>query len=101
MWTIADGADILPNDATQQSDTDGDGFGDNPTGTNGDACPSQPGTSTVDRNGCPDTDSDGVSDADASWTTLNGADAFPSDPTQSADTDGDGYGDNASGTNPD
>ena len=101
VWTIADGADILPNDATQQSDTDGDGFGDNPTGTNGDACPSQPGTSTVDRNGCPDTDSDGVSDADASWTTLNGADAFPSDPTQSADTDGDGYGDNASGTNPD
>ena len=101
VWTIADGADILPNDATQQSDTDGDGFGDNPTGTNGDACPSQPGTSTVDRNGCPDTDSDGVSDADASWTILNGADAFPSDPTQSADTDGDGYGDNASGTNPD
>ena len=101
VWTIADGADILQNAATQQSDTDGDGFGDNPTGTNGDACPSQPGTSTVDRNGCPDTDSDGVSDADASWTTLNGADAFPSDPTQSADTDGDGYGDNASGTNPD
>ena len=101
VWTIADGADILPNDATQQSDTDGDGFGDNPAGTNGDECPSQPGTSTVDRNGCPDTDSDGVSDADASWTILNGADAFPSDPTQSADTDGDGYGDNASGTNPD
>ena len=101
VWTIADGADILPNDATQQSDTDGDGFGDNPAGTNGDECPSQPGTSTVDRNGCPDTDSDGFSDADASWTILNGADAFPSDPTQSADTDGDGYGDNASGTNPD
>ena len=101
VWTIADGADILPNDATQQSDTDGDGFGDNPAGTNGDECPSQHGTSTVDRNGCPDTDSDGVSDADASWTMLNGADAFPSDPTQSSDTDGDGYGDNASGTNPD
>ena len=49
VWTIADGADILPNDATQQSDTDGDGFGDNPAGTNGDECPSQPGTSTVDR----------------------------------------------------
>ena len=101
VWTIADGADILPNDASQQSDTDGDGFGDNPSGTNGDACPTQFGSSSVDRNGCPDADNDGVSDPDASWTVLHGADAFPSDPTQSADTDGDGYGDNASGTNPD
>lgn len=101
VWTIADGADILPNDASQQSDSDGDGFGDNPTGTDGDGCPSQFGTSSIDRNGCPDSDNDGTSDADASWTVLNGADAFPSDPTQSADSDGDGYGDNASGTNPD
>ena len=101
VWTIADGADILPNDASQQFDTDGDGFGDNPTGTNGDACLAQFGTSSIDRNGCPDSDNDGFSDGDASWTVLNGADAFPSDPTQSADTDGDGYGDNASGTNPD
>ena len=101
VWSIADGADILPNDASQQADFDGDGFGDNPTGTNGDACPTQLGTSTVDRNGCPDGDGDGVSDADAEWTVLDGADAFPSDSTQSADTDGDGFGDNASGTNPD
>ena len=101
VWTIADGADILPNDASQQSDSDGDGFGDNPSGTDGDGCPSQFGTSSIDRNGCPDSDNDGVSDEDASWTVLDGADAFPSDPTQSADTDGDGYGDNASGTNPD
>ena len=101
VWTIADGADIAPNDATQQSDTDGDGFGDNPSGTNGDACPSQPGTSSIDRNGCVDSDSDGFSDADPQWTVLDGADAFPSDATQSADTDGDGYGDNATGTNPD
>ncbi|MDP6224069.1 MAG: S8 family serine peptidase [Candidatus Poseidoniaceae archaeon] len=101
VWTIADGADLLPNDASQWKDTDLDGFGDNPTGTDGDGCPSQPGTSTVDRNGCPDSDSDGFSDADPTWTVLHGADAFPSDPTQSADTDGDGYGDNASGTNPD
>ncbi len=101
VWTIADGADILPNDASQWKDSDGDGFGDNPSGTNGDACLAQSGTSNVDRNGCPDTDNDGVSDPDASWTVLHGADAFSSDPTQSADTDGDGYGDNASGTNPD
>ena len=101
VWTIADGADILPNDASQQSDTDGDGFGDNPSGTDGDACLAQFGTSSIDRNGCPDSDNDGISDPDASWTVLDGADAFPSDSTQSADTDGDGYGDNASGTNPD
>ncbi|MEC7272167.1 MAG: S8 family serine peptidase [Candidatus Thermoplasmatota archaeon] len=101
VWTIADGADILPNDASQWKDTDGDGFGDNPSGTNGDACPTQSGTSNVDRNGCTDTDGDGVSDPDASWTVLHGADAFENDPTQSTDTDGDGYGDNASGTNPD
>ena len=101
VWTITDGADILPNDASQWEDTDGDGFGDNPSGTNGDACPTQSGTSNVDRNGCADADGDGVSDPDASWTVLHGADAFENDPTQSADTDGDGYGDNASGTNPD
>ena len=97
----SDGADILPNDASQWEDTDGDGFGDNPSGTNGDACPAQSGTSNVDRNGCPDADGDGVSDPDVSWTVLDGADAFENDATQSADTDGDGYGDNASGTNPD
>ena len=101
VWTIADGADILPNDASQQSDSDGDGFGDNPSGTDGDACPSQFGTSSIDRKGCLDTDSDGVSDADGSWAVASGADAFPSDPTQTTDTDGDGYGDNASGNNPD
>ena len=101
VWTITDGADILPNDASQQADNDGDGFGDNPSGTNGDACPGQFGTSTIDRKGCPDTDSDGISDEDSMWTVAQGADAFPSDPTQSSDTDGDGYGDNASGNNPD
>ena len=101
VWTIADGADILPNDASQQTDSDGDGFGDNPTGTDGDACPAQFGTSSIDRMGCLDSDNDGVSDPDALWTVAHGADAFPSDSTQSFDTDGDGYGDNASGTNPD
>ena len=101
VWTIADGADILPLDASQQADTDGDGYGDNPAGTNGDSCPGVFGSSTVDRAGCPDSDGDGVSDADAGWTVAQGADAFPSDATQSADTDGDGYGDDPAGTNPD
>ena len=101
IWTIADGADILPNDASQQADTDLDGFGDNPAGTNGDACPAVAGASTTDRNGCLDTDSDGYSDADGTWSIAQGADAFPSDSTQWADSDNDGFGDNLTGSNPD
>ncbi|MCH2649149.1 MAG: hypothetical protein MKZ57_04960, partial [Candidatus Poseidoniaceae archaeon] len=54
--------------------------------------PSNPGTSTVDRYGCPDLDSDGVS---------NDNDILPNDPTQWYDTDGDGFGDNPVGTNGD
>ena len=101
VWTIADGADILPNDASQQADTDLDGFGDNPTGTNGDGCPAVTGTSTTDRNGCLDTDGDGYSDADGTWNVAQGADAFPTDSTQWADSDNDGFGDNLTGSNPD
>ena len=97
----ADVDDAFPSESTQWSDTDGDGYGDEATGFQGDACPSASGTSTRDRFGCPDTDSDGSSDNDSSWTVSNGADAYPSDSTQWADTDGDGYGDNPTGTNGD
>ena len=48
---------------TQWNDTDGDGFGDNPIGTNGDQCPDVAGVSLGDDGrGCPilDLDSDGV-----------------------------------------
>mgnify|MGYP001181748557 CR=1 FL=1 len=76
--------DAFPLDGTQWIDTDGDGFGDNEGGNNGDSCPSIFGTSTIDRNGCIDTDGDGVSD-------LN--DAFPNDPNAWLDTDGDGVED--------
>ena len=92
-WTTANGADIAPNDSTQWVDSDGDGYGDNPSGTNGDACPSVAGTSTADRRGCPDTDGDGYSDPDGSWTVDNGADAYPNDPNRWGDSDGDGYDD--------
>ena len=50
--------------------------------------------------GCPDEDSDGVSDPDPSgtngsvWTVANGADAYLGDASQWADFDTDGYGDN-------
>ena len=55
-------------------------------------CPSTVGTSTVDRFGCIDGDSDGVSDEHDLW---------PTDDTQWYDSDGDTYGDNPSGTDGD
>jgi len=50
-----------------------------------DDCPNDAGTSTVDLNGCPDSDADGYS---------NAGDAFPNNPTEWMDSDGDGVGDN-------
>ena len=88
----SDAGDAFPSDATQWADQDSDGYGDNASGTTADACPTEFGTSTVDRFGCLDSDSDGYSDA---------GDAFSSDATQWADQDSDGYGDNASGTTAD
>ena len=88
---------------TQWADTDGDGYGDNPQGVNGDQCPLISGTSTLDRLGCPDSDLDGYSDPtdDFAASPSGLADAFADDATQWRDNDGDGYGDNASGLNPD
>ena len=91
-WANID--DDLPDDATQWSDTDGDGFGDNPDGNNPDACISVPGTSLLDRIGCPDPDNDGYSSEDDNWRIGDGADAFPTDGTQWSDWDEDGFGDN-------
>ncbi len=88
-----------------------------------DLCPNTPSNATVDQNGCAstqrDTDNDGVNDAfdafpfdSTQWADTDGdgygdnangnnSDAFPNDATQWSDADGDGYGDNANGTNPD
>ncbi len=72
-------------------DSDGDGVWNE-----NDLCPNTPSNATVDIYGCAasqrDTDNDGVNDAQ---------DPFPFDATQWQDSDGDGYGDNASGNNPD
>ncbi len=80
-----DTEDHLPNDGTQWEDTDGDGFGNNPNGTDPDGCPMMWGNSWRDQFGCLDLDGDGQS-------VMN--DRFPSQPTQWNDTDGDGKGDN-------
>ena len=78
--------DYFPNDPTQWSDEDGDGYGDNTDGNDGDVCPMDYGESQAELSrGCPDSDMDGVTDP---------LDAFPSDPFQWSDQDGDGFGDN-------
>jgi hypothetical protein len=83
----ADSQDHFPNESSQWMDSDGDGYGDEFNGFEGDSCILTPGNSTIDRFGCIDTDGDGTSDKN---------DAFPNNPTQTTDRDGDGYGDNQS-----
>ena len=83
-------ADLWPNDSTQWFDSDGDGYGDNSDGVNGDKFPAD-GTQWTDSDG------DGYGDNQAG----NNPDAFPTDTTQHSDVDGDGFGDNISGNNAD
>ena len=95
IFNPVDGPDgVFKNDPTQSADSDGDGYGDNSTGLNGDACPSVHGSSSQDRLGCPDNDEDGYSDPGQGWNVDSGADAWVNEPTQWADSDGDGYYDN-------
>ncbi len=96
------GADAFPDDPTQWNDTDSDGYGDNPSPAyQPDGCPDVNGFSTKDRFGCLDSDFDKYSDPSPDWTIAQGADAIPNDITQWIDRDGDGYGENLSGNNPD
>ena len=98
----ADEIDKFPFDETQWTDSDGDGYGDNLTGNNPDSCPLQSGNSTADRTGCLDSDGDGYSDPDGiNYNVNDGADAFRNDPTQWLDSDGDTFGNNPNGTEPD
>jgi hypothetical protein len=89
---VGDSMDDFPWESSQWSDTDGDGYGDNLGGWQGDGCPLTWGDSIHDRFGCPDADGDGWSDA---------GDALPLEPSQWEDADGDGFGENPAGVNPD
>lgn len=77
---------LFKDDFYQQSDRDGDGWGDNQSVPNGDDCIDTYGTSNNNsRQGCPDQDGD-------TWADID--DAFDEDPLQWLDSDGDGCGDN-------
>ncbi len=98
FWTKYSGGDVFAQDATQWSDIDGDGYGDNPGYPLSDDCIEVAGDSSVDRTGCSDFDSDGFSDPTSGWDLSSGADACPSvignstnDRNGCYDSDGDGY----------
>jgi len=82
----SDEGDEVDDNPTQWEDYDDDGYGDNPSGTEWDACKERPGTSTGDRFGCPDNDGDG-------WSNDN--DECPSLASELSngcpDSDGDGW----------
>jgi len=112
----ADSQDVFDNESSQWADVDGDGYGDQLIGFQGDACPFIIGNSSKDRFGCIDSDGDAWSDDGddlpleiSQWKDRDGdgygenlagsnPDAFPSDGTQWVDFDGDGHGDNPYGT---
>jgi len=86
--------DMFPNNPTQWEDSDGDGLGDNQSGTDAD-----PYLNDEDNDGYNDTidilpkfASPGDLDADE---CMDEDDAFPSNPLECLDSDGDGIGNNA------
>ena len=76
---------------------DSDGSPDVTTTGGTDDRPHLAGTSSQERECCPDRDGDGWSDPDANRMWEDGADNFTDEPTQWHDTDGDGSGDNTTG----
>lgn len=92
-FRINETGDAFPIDPTQWRDQDGDGYGDNTTGNMADECLEETGISYKDFLGCYD-DGDG-------WRDEFEPSSLQGDPTQWSDADFDGYGDNASGNNPD
>lgn len=104
---VDDDDDAFPDDSTEWSDTDGDGVGDNADNDDDDDGWSDQdevvcGSELLDSGSVPaDSDADGECDAldpdDDDDGVVDSDDAFPSNPTEWADTDGDGIGNNADG----
>ena len=104
---VDDDDDAFPDDSTEWADTDGDGVGDNAdTDDDDDGWSDQDevvcGSQLLDSGSVPaDSDADGECDAldpdDDDDGVVDSDDAFPSNPTEWADTDGDGIGNNADG----
>jgi hypothetical protein len=92
--------DAFPNDPAEQTDTDGDGQGNNADrDDDGDGVADADDAFPLDATESVDTDRDGQGDrADADDDgdgVLDADDAFPLDATESVDTDGDGQGNRA------
>ncbi len=85
-------ADQFPDNSQQWNDLDGDGVGDNYIASNsGDSCPNTWGNSTRDRLGCLDNDGDGWSDLRDDCPDVWGNSTF--DRRGCPDSDGDDYSD--------
>ena len=92
--------DAFPLDPSEDTDTDGDGVGDNADDdADGDGYSDLMDPFPLDSTEWSDTDFDGLGDNtdtdDDNDGTLDTDDAFPLDPSEDTDTDGDGVGDNA------
>ena len=91
--SYTDDLDAFVYDPTEWNDTDGDGTGDNADAFPDDACADTDSDMDMAPDWVDDTDADNDSVADCVTTLL--VDAFPYDPLETADADGDGVGDNA------
>ena len=81
----SDEGDAFIYEPSQWSDSDSDGYGDNPYSTHlPDSCPNLWGNSSMSLLGCPDLDGDG-------WADIE--DSHPMNSLLWSDVDGDGFGD--------
>lgn len=88
---VMDDKDIFPNDRFESTDSDKDGCGDN-----SDKFPNDPAAcEDSDDDGYPDEWNEGKTQQDSTSNPPLSLDAFPYDPNEHIDTDGDGVGDNS------
>ncbi len=95
-----DALDAFPNNPAENTDSDGDGTGDNADiDDDNDGTPDIADAFPFDPNESMDTDGDGVGNNadtdDDNDGTPDASDDLPLDPTETVDSDGDGIGDNA------